>query len=292
MSMNPFHEGERRVQQRVGEMREADRNSPLISSHIPGGAIPFLERQSLLILAVLDKGAMWCLPVAGKTGWMSATRDIIELNLEQVVGLLDERILNAADEQQLVGGIVLDFATRRRLRVNGRLERTSDKLVVLTVKEAYPNCPKYITQRSLILSENAASISLQEGQSLTREQRIALEETDILFIATRHSERGLDASHRGGNPGFVQSPSEKTICFPDYIGNSLFNTFGNLEIDSRAGILLPDFNRGRALAITGTAAVNYEDEGHTRWTTVTVQSWTEVYLPVCETARQLSPFNP
>ena len=292
MSMDPFHEGERHVQQRAGEMQQANRNSAMISSHIPGGAIPFLKQQSLLIFAVLNKGAMWCLPAVGKAGWMSASRDSIALDLEQAIGQLDERILAAADEQQLVGGIVLDFATRRRLRVNGRLERTSDKLLVLRVTEAYPNCPKYITQRSLIWSENEPSISFQKGQSLTREQKVALEETDILFIATQHPERGLDASHRGGNPGFVQSPSDNTIRFPDYVGNSLFNTLGNLEIDSRASILLPDFNHGQALAITGTAVVNYEAEGCKRWTTVTVQNWTQLYLPVYEAARQLSPFNP
>jgi hypothetical protein len=107
MSMDPFHEGERRVQQRVGEMWEADRNSPMIAAQIPAGAIPFLQQQSLLILAVLDKGAMWCLPIVGKTGWMSASRDAIYLDLAQTIGSVDERILSAAADRQLVGGVVL-----------------------------------------------------------------------------------------------------------------------------------------------------------------------------------------
>lgn len=292
MSMGPFHEGERRVQQRVGEIQEAERNSPMISAHIPSGAIPFLNQQSLLVLAVFDKGAMWCLPLVGRPGWMSATRESIYINLERATGPVDKRILSAAEDQQLVGGIVLDFATRRRLRVNGRLERASDKLMVLTVAEAYPNCPKYITQRALVWLEDAPAFSLQEGESLTQEQRDSLGTTDIFFIATRHPDRGLDASHRGGNPGFVVSPSDKTICFPDYAGNSLFNTLGNLEIDPRTGILLPDFSTGRALAITGTASVSYEDRGRARWITVTVQRWTQMQLPAIEMARQLSPFNP
>lgn len=292
MSMDPFHEGERRVQQRVGEMREADRNSPMIAAHIPAGAIPFLQRQSLLILAVLDRGAMWCLPIVGKAGWMSASREAIYLDLEQTIGPVDERILSAAADRQPVGGVVLDFATRRRLRVNGRLQRASDNLMALTVAEAYPNCPKYITQRALVWSQDAPPLSLQEGSSLTQEQRDAFGKTDIFFIATQHPERGLDASHRGGNPGFVVSPSDRTLRFPDYVGNSLFNTLGNLEIDARVGILLPDFNSGVALAITGTASVSYEDQGRRRWTTVTVQRWTEMRLPVVEKTRQLSPFNP
>jgi hypothetical protein len=56
MSNDPFHEGERRVQQRVGEVQEADRNSPTIAAHIPAGAIPFLRQQSLLILAGPQRG--------------------------------------------------------------------------------------------------------------------------------------------------------------------------------------------------------------------------------------------
>jgi hypothetical protein len=292
MSMDPFHEGERRVQQRVGEIQEADRNSPMIAARIPAGAIPFLRQQPLLILAVLDRGAMWCLPIVGKAGWMSATRESIHLDLEQTTGPVDKRILSAAEDRQLVGGVVLDFATRRRLRVNGRLERVSDKLMTLTIAEAYPNCPKYITQRELVWSKDAPAHSLLEGESLTQEQREAFERTDIFFIATQHPDRGLDASHRGGNPGFVVSPSDRTLRFPDYAGNSLFNTFGNLEIDPRTGLLLPDFTSGRALAITGTASVSYEDRGHARWTTVTVRRWSQMHLPVMEAARQLSPFNP
>lgn len=292
MSMDPFHEGERRVQQRVGEMREADRNSPMIAPQIPAGAIPFLQQQSLLILAVLDKGALWCLPIVGKAGWMSASREAIYLDLTQTIGPVDERILSAAADRQLVGGVVLDFATRRRLRVNGRLEKTSNNLMVLSVAEAYPNCPKYITQRALVWSQDAPTVSLEQGESLTQEQRDTFEKTDVFFIATQHPKRGLDASHRGGNPGFVVSPSDRTIRFPDYVGNSLFNTLGNLEIDAHVGILLPEFNHGVALAITGTASVSYQDQGRARWTTVTVQRWTQMRLPVIEKARQLSPFNP
>ena len=296
MAMDVFHEGERSVQRRVGEVQAADRNSPMIAAQIPAGALAFLHEQSLLVLAVLDEGRMWCLPMAGKAGWMSATRDSVSLDLEQMTGPIDRRILQAAEAGQKVGGVVLDFAKRRRLRINGQLERVSDKRMLLAIAEAYPNCPKYITQRSLVWSEAwSGELSrgpVSEGERLTPEQRAAFETTDIFFIATQHPERGLDASHRGGNPGFVVSASDRSIRFPDYEGNSLYNTLGNLEIDQRVGILLPDFRKGKALAITGSAAVEYADHGHARWMTVTVEGWTEMRLPATEVAQQLSPFNP
>lgn len=292
MSENVFHEGERRVQQLAGETQEADRIGPMISANIPAGAIPFLQEQSLLILAILDNGAMWCLPIAGKSGWMSTTRKTIHLDLNQTIGSVDERILSAADHQQLVGGITLDFATRRRLRMNGRLKRVTPDGLLITVAEAYPNCPKYITQRTLVWSDNSPQSPSLEGESLTDELRDAIRKTDTLFVATQHPERGLDASHRGGDPGFVECPSDKTLRIPDYAGNNLFNTLGNLEVDSRVGILVPRFNGRGSIAISGTATVHYEDEGRIRWMTVTVQRWALLYLPAMETSRQLSPFNP
>lgn len=287
-----FHEGERRVQQRAGAVQGADRNAPMIASTIPAGAIPFLQQQSLLVLAILDHGAMWCLPAVGAAGWLSATRNALSLDLEKARAPLDERILSAAAERQSVGGVVLDFATRRRLRVNGRLERTSDRFMVLNVAEAYPNCPKYITQRTVVWSGDSAQTPLQQGHSLTGDQRDALSRTDVFFLASRHPDGGLDASHRGGNPGFVESPTATTLRFRDFPGNDLFNTLGNLEIDARVGVLLPDFSNGRALAITGTAATRYEDQGQTRWTTITIQQWTELNFLAKEIRRQLSPFNP
>lgn len=292
MRENPFHPGERKVQQRAAEMDEANRNSAMITPFIPRGAIPFLKQQPLLILGIFHKGEMWCLPASGHPGWMTAIPDSIELDLTQALVPLDERILQAADEQQAVGGIVLDFATRRRLRINGRLERSGPGLMVLKVGEAYPNCPKYITQRSLVCSERFSAPLDTAGASLTQEQRAMIEMTDILFIATQHSDRGLDASHRGGNPGFVQSLDETTISFPDYRGNSLFNTLGNLEIDSRASVLVPDFKHGQALVLTGKATVTYSSDGHARTTTMAVSRWNQIAIPISETSRRLSPFNP
>ena len=57
---------------------------------------------------------------------------------------------------------------------------------------------------------------------------------DVLFIATAHATRGADASHRGGNPGFIEVLDGKTVRIPDYAGNSMFNTLGNLVVNPAA----------------------------------------------------------
>jgi hypothetical protein len=87
---------------------------------------------------------------------------------------------------------------------------------------------------------------------------------DTFFIATAYqatsagATSGVDVSHRGGRPGFVRIDDETTLTIPDFSGNNHFNTFGNLELNPRAGLLFLDFNRGDLLYLTGTAKVIWE----------------------------------
>src|SRR5882762_9985897 len=92
-------------------------------------------------------------------------------------------------------------------------------------------------------------------------QRVA--GTDTFFIASRsaqldevESSQGLDVSHRGGRAGFVRVVSQNELCFPDFSGNLLFNTLGNLEVDARAGLLFIDFQSGGMLHIIGRAKIS------------------------------------
>jgi hypothetical protein len=83
--------------------------------------------------------------------------------------------------------------------------------------------------------------------------------SDTFFIATAHPEAGADASHRGGNPGFVEvSGDGTTLLWPDYSGNAMFNTLGNLVADPSAGLLFLDGKRGGALQITGAAEILWD----------------------------------
>ncbi len=67
----------------------------------------------------------------------------------------------------------------------------------------------------------------------------------------------MDASHRGGDPGFVEVHGPTTLSIPDYAGNNHFNTLGNLHLDPRAGLLVPDFECGAALQLTGRAHIDW-----------------------------------
>ncbi len=68
----------------------------------------------------------------------------------------------------------------------------------------------------------------------------------------------MDSSHRGGEPGFVRVEGERHLVFPDYAGNSHYNTIGNLMMDPRAGILFVDFERGGLLQLTGRVRIDWD----------------------------------
>ncbi|HLL38662.1 MAG TPA: pyridoxamine 5'-phosphate oxidase family protein [Rubrobacteraceae bacterium] len=71
-------------------------------------------------------------------------------------------------------------------------------------------------------------------------------------------EGGADASHRGGNPGFVRFLGENVLEFPDYSGNTMFNTLGNVAINPSAGLLFLDFEGGGTLQLTGEARIVWD----------------------------------
>jgi uncharacterized protein len=68
----------------------------------------------------------------------------------------------------------------------------------------------------------------------------------------------VDVSHRGGKPGFVRIDDDRTLTIPDFPGNLYFNTFGNLALNPRAGLLFIDFTQGHLLYLTGRAEVIWE----------------------------------
>jgi NAD(P)H-flavin reductase len=69
----------------------------------------------------------------------------------------------------------------------------------------------------------------------------------------------MDTNNRGGFPGFVRlisnEPNGAVLVYPEYSGNRLYQTLGNLRTNPRAGYVIPDFNTGDCLYISGTTEV-------------------------------------
>jgi predicted pyridoxine 5'-phosphate oxidase superfamily flavin-nucleotide-binding protein len=107
-------------------------------------------------------------------------------------------------------------------------------------------------------------------ERLTPELAKRIREADTLFIATGHrgdgkdSTFGMDASHRGGEPGFVRVEGDRLLVIPDYAGNNHFNTIGNLVMDPRAGLLFVDFESGGLLQLTGRTEIDWDSSAGIR----------------------------
>jgi len=165
----------------------------------------------------------------------------------------------------------VEFATRRRVRVNGALTGADDILTV-DVEQAYGNCPQYIQQRLLTFDglDHAAGHDddVRRGVTLRPEDTDLIRASDTFFLGTVNPERGADASHRGGAPGFVRTDGD-ALRWPDYQGNNIFNSLGNLAVDPQAALLFMDFATGRTLHLSGTAETEWGepgrpgDDGHT-----------------------------
>src|SRR5262249_17942352 len=100
----------------------------------------------------------------------------------------------------------------------------------------------------------------RRGTALTCEQQAVIEQADTFFIASVHDGTGADASHRGGQPGFVRVLDPRTLRVPDYAGNNMFQTLGNIAADPRVGLLFVDFDTGMTLQLTGRARILWHRE--------------------------------
>jgi len=251
-----YHEGERAVQRRAGLTVEGW-GSAGVDATIPPVAAEFLgEQQMVVIGAAADDGAVWANVLAGPPGFVTAVDDRT-IVAHRLPGAGDP-LARLFDARRDLGMLAIEPATRRRMRVNGRAHADDDRLVVRT-EQVYANCPKYIQTRTPVEDgpTSVAGAARLTGQ-LTGEQQRWIATADTFFIATHAAGLGVDASHRGGNPGFVTVSGERRLTWPDYVGNSMFMTLGNLELNPRCGLLFLDWERGNTLQLTGRARVDWD----------------------------------
>lgn len=256
-----FHEGERTVQARAGEAGIAARNVVMVSDSVIGGARPFIANQFMVAMGSIGAaGDVWASLLFGKPGFAhTADGSAIAVDVPMTCRDADEPLWTNIARNKEVGMLFIELGTRRRYRVNGTVTRRDDTGIEVTTREAYPNCPKYIQRRQLrSLGERGAGLMTASGMVLRGTVESIIRQADTLFIASHHAESGADVSHRGGDQGFVQIVDERTLRIPDYPGNSMFNTWGNFELNPHAGLCIPDFANGRLLQLTGTVCLQWD----------------------------------
>jgi predicted pyridoxine 5'-phosphate oxidase superfamily flavin-nucleotide-binding protein len=261
MTSSGFHPGELAVQERAGLRREASRLEGMLDpARISDGAAGFLAAQPFAVLVAADaEDRLWASPLAGPAGFLSGQGETLQVDTRP----------DAADPlgdltpDQPAAVLAIDLTRRRRFRVNGRLSAVTGDGLTIRAEEAYGNCPSYIEPRRVagLRWEVAGSTpALDADGALTPEAARIVGRADALFLGTRHPERGADASHKGGEPGFVRIDADG-LHWPDYPGNNMFNSAGNLSVDPTAAVLVLDFASGTAVQLTGTAEFDWSAPG-------------------------------
>ncbi len=249
-----YHAGEIAVQGRVGVREEAESLAQAMGGAIIKPAIAnFLASQRLAIASTIDANSrVWASLLTGEPGFLQAVAEqIVKIDVDS-----DEvkENLRLKDE---IGLLAIDLATRRRLRVNGKA-KVQDKNIYLHTQQVYFNCPQYIQKREIKTTVSQGKSNIQVGEILSPQQQQFIQQADTFFISSFHPQSGADASHRGGYPGFVRVLQPNKLVFPDYAGNNMFNTLGNLVENPQAGLLFVDFETGYTLQLAGKAAIAWD----------------------------------
>lgn len=251
----PYHPGELVAQRKAGLLAEAAHVAALINKEVPPVAAGFLAAQPMLVISAVDAdGDIWATLLTGDPGFITISGPST-LHVADTPAPADP-LVDTLAAPHLVGLIAIEPGTRRRVRMNGTAYPAADGLRI-ELAQIYANCPKYIQKRVPVRTP-VTPAEPQVSNQLTAADIEQVSATDTFFVATADLDGDADASHRGGNPGFLRALDSQHLQWPDYVGNSMFNTFGNLEINPRAGLLLPDWRSGTLLHLTGTARVDWE----------------------------------
>lgn len=293
MTHKVYHEGEIAVQSHNGVERTAQMAAAAIQDRIPHGAMSFITQQSMAVIGSLDsQGNVWASLVFGRPGFLQAIDEqTLRLNRSSCHTAIGDPFWSNLDVNSQLGILLIELSTRRRLRINGKAQADNLHELHIQVEQAYANCPKYIQRRHLKLGaieETAApSTEIQTGKTLDSSQQAWISKADTFFVASAHPDHGMDASHRGGHPGFVKLLSPQRLRIPDFVGNNMFNTLGNFTSYSHAGLVFIDFDQGKILQLSGRPEIltrqpdeQNETGGTDRYWEFEIERWRESDLPI------------
>jgi predicted pyridoxine 5'-phosphate oxidase superfamily flavin-nucleotide-binding protein len=269
----PFHAGETEVHERYGIRERIDQvGAAVIRDAMPAQHREFFARLPMLLLGSLDaSGRPWASVLVGEPGFARAGDDKT-LRIAARPAAADPLAVGLSVGSP-VGLLGIELETRRRNRMNGTVSALDADGFTVTVDQSFGNCPQYIQARHPDWRGDARAVAesspveTMEGL-LSDAARRLIAGADTLFIASASSGArgnagadGVDVSHRGGKPGFVRvttAGGRSVLTMPDFRGNFLFNTLGNIVTRPTAGLLFLDFASGDLLQVTGRAEVIWE----------------------------------
>ncbi|KAI4117831.1 MAG: hypothetical protein LQ345_002017 [Seirophora villosa] len=258
----PWHQGEDAMHRTLRVPDQENPTSPFLTPY----AARFLQSSPLLALGTLDDtGRPWTTLLGGEAGFarplaqsIIGIRTLVDPVHDPVIASLlgrehQDNSVDPSTKNRAVSALAIDLATRSRYKLAGKMvagdldhsAKDSDHGQYLNKKHVVPVLPE----------PGLASSTLP----LPAEAIHLLAEADLFFITSTYNGSSMGTNHRGGPPGFVRvmqnDRSSTTLIYPEYSGNRLYQTLGNLWVAPKAGIVIPDFDNGDVLYLTCTTEI-------------------------------------
>ncbi|KAF9222801.1 hypothetical protein BS17DRAFT_782595 [Gyrodon lividus] len=280
-TLNGWHKGERAIQRKLGYADAMSEAWTWIYSEMPEQHQTFYTTRLpfIPVTTVDDRRRPWSSILAGPDGQpgFATSQHFGELTMHASVWEGDpfaQNVKSSGDHPMLIAGIGVEFSTRRRNKFAGHIESIEGDGTLFRVRsfvnEAIGNCPKYINIRELVPFPDTRPRIVYRRLEMSPDERLPddvisfIHESDTLFIGTYYRAEEEDRerfpshvgmNHRGGKPGFarVQPSDGRTLVIPDYSGNRLLTSLGNIEATPLAGVTFVSFTTGAVLYLTGHA---------------------------------------
>ncbi|CAE6452227.1 unnamed protein product [Rhizoctonia solani] len=272
-----WHPGELAMQSKLNYVQAVQFSYTMIRDHLPIQHRTFhTSNIAFLPITTLDSDSRpWVSLISSKSGKPGFVESPSEVELVVNADVWDGDPVREnlrEGKNKLLAGVGIEWATRRRNKIAGMVRNVDwdgkSMKLELRVTQTLGNCPKYITVRTVEPSATSPRV-LYHKPTIGPDERLPVEvvdfihRADTIFVGTTYvadpsqEERfpsHLGTNHRGGRAGFVRVRKDGlTLVVPDYSGNRLMNSLGNVQATPLAGITILDFSTGDILYLTGRA---------------------------------------
>ncbi|MCJ1351039.1 MAG: hypothetical protein MMC33_001021 [Icmadophila ericetorum] len=279
-----FHDGEKRMR---SLLQVPPGENPTSDFLTPQAAFS-LQNYPLLAIGTLDAlQRPWTTIWGGEPGFarplsssIVGIKTLVDPRFDPVVealvgGRQDGEVVKEEGQGRLFAGLTIDLMKRKRVKLGGRMvagalgqikshpwkenAKIAQVQLVFNIQESLGNCPKYLNKKEITASL-PEPVLISDSLPLPNEAIKLLDKADMFFVSSSDHEFSMDTNHRGGPPGFVRvlenGASGVTLVYPEYSGNRLYQTLGNLQTTPKAGFVIPDFDTGDVLYITGDTSIH------------------------------------
>lgn len=264
--MSEFYlKGQKALQKITGEEEIAKGRAPMLQATLHQRAVTFIENQIFVFLGSEDtEGNIWISLLVGKRGFVKVpSLEEVRLDLSQVVSNKEDIYFTNIITKPTTGILFHEAARRLRYRAWGKASLIDGQLS-LKIRMGYKSCPKHIQKVAIELPETIEPLhpTYTKGSSLGASELAWISNAHTFFVSTQTERGDVETSTRGGDPGFIEILENGQLRIPDYWGNSIYSTLGNMYINPKAALLFLDFETGECLQMTGTTALQFDQNSN------------------------------